>query len=506
MRRRLPTRNEVVAEQCRRSLRRFIREAWPEADPAPYQHNWHIDAIADHLEAVTRGDIKRLLICVPPGHAKSLLVSVLWPAWVWIGNPAWRYMASSHSDRLVMRDSVRCRSLLDTRWYQESFRPAWKWKDDQNTKGRWENTQKGFRISHSVGTGTGDRGDAILVDDPLEAINAYSEPARRAVIEWWTQTMPTRLNDRKRGAIVIIQQRLHEDDLAGHVIREGGYDELRLPSRFEVASRARTSIGWEDPRQAEGELLFPEKFPKEVIDSDEKTMGDVGFPGQHQQRPSPAEGGMFKLGWWRFWRRANEPEIPQSFDRVLWRDTPVEWFRERTVVVPDHFDEELLSWDCAFRKTADTDFVCGGHWGRLGADKYLLDDLFWERASFVQTCAAIAKQAGAAPHAHAKLVEAKANGDAVIDLLKTTISGLIGVEPEGGKEARAAATSPQVQAGNVLIPLHAPWRDRYVAEHAAFPRGSHDDACDMQSQALTRWIRKAIPYGGQPENLPRRRV
>ena len=184
-------------EGARRYFKEFIRCAWPYVEPArSFIANWHTDAMAEHLQAMSQGQITRLLITVPPGHAKSLTVSVLWPAWQWLQNPRWRAICTAYDLDLATRDSVRCRALLASDWYQETFRPAWKFAGDQNEKGWFENDQKGFRMALGVGgKGTGFRGDCLIIDDPLNAKKQHSEAALNEVVFWYDQVMYSRLND-----------------------------------------------------------------------------------------------------------------------------------------------------------------------------------------------------------------------------------------------------------------------------------------------------------------------
>jgi predicted phage terminase large subunit-like protein len=520
----VPVPDELAADH----LRDFARAAWPYLEPTtPLRWGWALDAICEHLEAVSRGWIRDLIINVPPGMAKSLTATVFWPAWEWIDHPERRWVFAAHSMGLALRDAVKCRTLIESTWYQSHFtRGAWLLSDDQNAKSYYANTKTGFRMCTSPDARTtGHRGDRIVIDDPIDArIAVYSKAERDAVLAWWDNTMSNRLNDQETGARVIIMQRLHEDDLSGHLIRKGGWTHLRLPMEFEPATRCVTYVRkpdppspapakstsevvlegvaqvlageepaaappapalgppetfWQDPRTAPGELLFPERFPRHRVE-EEKKGGSARYAGQYQQRPMPAEGGLFKRSWWRYWRFAHEDPIPALEDR--------------TVVLPDHFDDVTGSWDCAFKKTSDSDKVAGGTWGRLGASKFLLE-LFWERASFTDTVREVRAQADRRPEYLEILIEDKANGPAVINVLYQEVSRLIAVDPEGGKEARAAATSPEVEAGNVYLPLHAPWRDAYVEEHAAFPRGSKDDAVDQQSQFLIRVKTRAKPAG-----------
>lgn len=452
----LPSLDQIKAEQARRNLGEFIRQSWHVVEPSTdLIWNWHIDAIAMHLEAVTDGRIRRLLINIPPGHMKSLLVDVFWPAWVWINRPEWRALFSSYSGDLAIRDSVRCRDLIRSEWYQKSFRPAWTMSGDQNVKSYFKNDRQGFRFSLSVGSqATGWRGDCVVVDDPLNVKDQWSEPARLEAIRWWDKTMSSRLNDPRKGARVIIMQRLHEEDLAGHVLEKGGYVHLCLPTEFESERRCKTPIGWEDPRVDDGELLFPELFTRAVLEEAKRDLGSTDYAGQHQQRPAPAEGGIIKRAWLRY------------YDRL-----------------PPRFDQVIQSWDMAFKESKDGSFVVGTVWGQVGADCYLVD-LVREHLDFPATIAAVRAMSVRHPTALAKLVEDRANGPAVIQTLKREIPGLIAVEPDGSKEGRAASTAPLWEAGNVHLPRNAPWLEPYVAEIVNFPNAAKDDQMDSTSQAL----------------------
>ncbi len=483
-----PTRavNLARAEKARRSFHEFVRQAWPIIEPAtPFCDNWHIGAICEHLEAVTRGEIQRLLINVPPGHAKSILVSVLWPAWIWTFNPAWRGLFASYAYDLAERDSVRCRTLIRSDWYR-GFMEAGGWKivDDQDRKGYFVNSASGFRFSTSIeAQATGWRGDAVVVDDPLSAKEAPSLAKRKEAIHWWDLVMSSRLNDMERGARVIIMQRLHEEDLSGHVLEQGGYEHLRMPSEFEAENRAltfRTSGGervelWRDPRTTEGELLFPARFPKSVLDQARKDLGSSGYAGQHDQRPTPERGGMFQRPWWRFWRRGGSLS-PERCPRPRGC-----WEGPATVLPP--LDKTIISLDAAFKATDSSDFVVFQVWGAKQADRFLLTQVR-ARMSFSETLATFRRLAGEWPTACRKLVEDKANGSAIVNTLQHEFSGIIAINPEGGKEARAAAVQPAIESGNVYLPEGVPWLDQFIGEFSTFPRGRNDDQVDALTQAL----------------------
>jgi predicted phage terminase large subunit-like protein len=395
---------------------------------------------------------------MPPRHMKSLAVCVFWPCWEWIRHPERRWLFASYSSVLAIRDSVRCRRLMESPWYRSRWGDRFVLTSDQNEKSRFENDKTGCRIALGVGgAATGEGGDRVVVDDPHNVREAESDTIRQGTLDWWDRVMSTRLNDPKKSAMVIVMQRLHENDLAGHVLQQGGYEELKLAAEYEGSQQV-TSIGWKDPRTEPGELLWPERFGREETEALKRTLGSYAAAGQLQQRPSPAEGGILKRHWWKFYREA-----------------------------PRQFSEVIQSWDCAFKDTRTSDFVVGQVWGRKGADKYLLDQVRG-RMDCPATIQAVKRLTEKWPQAKAKLVEDKANGPAVIATLKHEIAGLIAVNPQGGKEVRANAVSPQIEAGNVYLPdpTIAPWIGGFIDECAAFPNGAYDDQVDAMSQALVR--------------------
>lgn len=835
---------DLDAELARRSFAEFVKQAWPIVEPAAALI-WgpHMDALCDHLQAVAEGRIHNLLINIPPGHSKSLVVAVLWPAWIWARRPEWRGLFSSYAGDLAIRDSVKCRALVEDEWYRGSFMRGWELSSDQNVKSYFQNTRMGFRAALSVGgkttgfrgdcihgasrvsteigdvrverlvemnplpkvwafdhstgearlrrveafrvlpsrktmrvatkagrvlqcthdhrifnsdqgtyvsagglspgvhlpvlrgplvpperprdpvprvlgggprvpgvssalpaggrgacqgdqagrqaapqllenvcvqagdnerrgakcrspdagdvsvrrvrgrlPGEGARGEAqaaevllggvrgedaqiesaghdlpdlrddlpatfdapglllkvvrehgsldqdagsrefalqdghqlrrvvppdaaahprqgrpqvrglrcgggtraagwrtdpdhaagaphqrrpvheradepdlplqgvppippqvgqdavsvvepegegrdtvydlqvegdhnffaegilvhncVVVDDPLNAVDAHSKASRDAAIRWFDQAMGNRLNDLRKGVRVVIMQRLHQEDLSGHLLEAGGWEHLCLPSEFEPARRCSTGIGWKDWREKPGELLFPQLFPAEVVSAEKRRLGALGFAGQHQQRPSPAEGNLFRRSWWRRWHRVGE-FVPEGVESRL---------------LPEKFDDMLISVDCAFKDTSTSDFVAMGVWGRSGPDRFLVDQVR-DRMGFSETVKALLGLIGKHPRARARLIEDKANGSAVVDVLRRRVPGMIAVNPEGGKESRAAAVSPEVESGNVFIPLHADWVSDFVEEHAAFPTGANDDQVDQTTQALLRFSR-----------------
>lgn len=266
---RLPTLIELDQEIARRSLSEFCKMAWHVLEPAtPIKWGWALDAMCEHLEAVHNGQIKRLLMNVPPGMMKSLLTGVFFPAWEWGagGNPSLRYLTTAHKEDLAIRDNLKCRRLISSDWYQERW--SVELCGDQNAKKKFENTATGFRESMAFRSLTGSRGDRIIIDDPLSVDDAFSEAALSAAEQTFLEAVPSRVNNQD-SAIIVIMQRLHERDTAGIILsRQLGYEHLMLPMRFEPERRCATCIGFTDPRTEDGELLFPERFDAAVISWD----------------------------------------------------------------------------------------------------------------------------------------------------------------------------------------------------------------------------------------------
>jgi predicted phage terminase large subunit-like protein len=470
-------------EKARRSLYEFVRQAWPVLEPeTPLVEGMHVRAVCDHLQAVAEGRIRNLIVNIPPGHAKSLLTAVFWPAWRWIDHPEARWLFSSYREPLATRDSVKCRRLIESPWYQERWGGRYQLSDDQNQKSRFENTRTGYRVVVPMSAGTGERGDYVVVDDPHSVDQAESDTERRSAIEWWSGSMATRLNDLATGHKIVIMQRLHEADLTGDLLAKGGYDWLCLPEEFEPERRCITSIGWTDPRRQSGELLWPDKVSQADLERLKVELGYYRYAAQYQQRPAPAEGGLLKRCWWRYWCPAHShlPPVSVRMPDGEVRNIPA-------VPLPDRLDQVVQSWDLAFKDLATSDYVVGQVWAAVGADRFLLDQRR-ERMDMPRTVEAIRAMSEKWPRGTAKLVEDRANGPAVIASLQHEIAGLIGVNPEGGKIARAAAVSPQIEAGNVYLPHPAitPWVEGLVEECTSFPHAAHDDQVDALTQALNR--------------------
>lgn len=460
------------------SLAEYTRRAWPLIEPATtYIPGRHIDAMSEHLEALFRGEIKDLLINVPPRHFKSGLVSVLFPTWCWIKAPSMRFITTAYAQSLATRDSAKSRDIIESEWYRREFGIKWRMADDQNAKARYKNTEQGERIATSVGgSGTGEGADILIFDDPHNALEIRSEAARKEVIDYWDQVMASRGNDPKTFRRIIVMQRLHENDLSGHVLASGGeYVHLCLPAEYEGNDKP-NRVGWRDWRNKPGELLWPERFGAPELAKLKINLGSNGSAGQLQQRPAPADGDIVKDNWWRFYK-----------------------------TLPEGLTSWCQSWDLSFDATDHSSYVVGQIWACKGADRYLIHQ-FRDRVKFTGQLKAVQNMTESYPKVDVKLVEKKANGAALIDTLKGKIAGIIAVEPHGSKVARAEAVSPQIESGNVYLPDKemCPWVDLFLHEWKVFPNGTNDDQVDACSQALQRLKKPILQTDCLPVSLTAR--
>lgn len=489
-----------IKRECEGSLAAFVRHAWHVIEPAQdYVHGWHIDAIADHLEAVSNGDITRLLINVPPGAMKSTLVSVLWPAWEWgpRGESHRRIIGTSYSQALAIRDATRMRRLVTSQWYR-SLWPDVVLTADQNAKLKFETTRTGFREAAPAGSLTGSRGDRLLLDDPHSVESANSDAMRQTTTEWFLEAVPTRLVNPKSSAIVVIMQRLHEADVSGIILEKGlDYEHLMIPMEYETGRHCVTSIGWEDPRTYEGELMFPARFPAEVVERDKAVMGPFAIAGQFQQRPEPRGGGILKRDYWRIW------------DCEAQRENDV---KAGTFPV---FEFVIASFDGAFTEKQENDFSALTVWGvwasRSGHPQVILCDAWQKRLTLhgsdpsPQRIGESAKDYelrkqdswGVVEHIantcrknriDKLLIESKATGITVAQEMRR----LYAREPwtvqliDPGrldKVARAYSIQHLFADGMIWRP-DTDWAQMVEDNCASFPRGAHDDLVDTTTMAL----------------------
>jgi predicted phage terminase large subunit-like protein len=467
-------------EIYRRSFREFVPDAFEALEGGDlwadrvrlglvtpkFVPGWHIDVIAEHLQAVSEGHIRRLLINVPPGTMKSVLACVLWPAWMWMREPKLRFLFSSYSEEFTKRDARKTKMLIKGEWFQARF-PHVKIAAVPDTQMEQHTTAGGERHGASTNSGvTGKHVHGIVEDDPLKLQDAMKSGARNEAWNYHTQALGFRLLP-EGGWRVVVMQRLHEDDVSGRILERMGEDgdsyvHLCLPMEYEAKRRCVTHISpthaFEDPRTQEGELLWPQRMNAEFVAEKKgpNGLGAYGYAGQAQQRPAPVEGGIIKRDWLRFYR-----ELPKTLTK---------WWQ---------------SWDLIFDGDAKGSFCVGQVWAQDGANRYLV----WqrrEREDFVATLNGFVRMTNAYPQARRKKIEKKANGAALISMLKGKIPGIVPVNPHTGKEARLMAVSPYFEAGNIWLPdiSIAGWVEEYVEELVTFPNSTYDDQVDATSQAL----------------------
>lgn len=456
-------------ELAERSLSEFIKQAWHVLEPGtPYVHGWHIEACAEHLEAITNGDIKRLLINIPPGTMKSMMTSVFWPAWEWgpkgLSNKI--IIGASHEQGLAIRDNRKMRQLIESEWYQARW-PIILIKD-QNAKLNFQNDKGGFRQACAIKSMTGVRGHTVIWDDPHSVEGATSEVERETAIRVFNETLPSRLISPIESAIVIIMQRLHENDVSGHILaNDFEYTHLCLPMEFEPKRKCITSIGFEDPRTEEGELLFPERFPLEVVERDKKVMGSYATAGQFQQSPAPRGGGMFKDEWWMYYDVL--PEMKRSF----------------------------VVGDTAMKAKEQHDYSVFMHWGEgVNGNAYLIDMLRgkWEAPELEQAFVAFYNKCkhNSSLKLQKAIIEDKASGTGLIQSIKRKYKiPIVGIQRNReDKIQRAMAVIPYIESGYVFLQRGAHFLNDLLAECRLFPNGKYDDQIDVISDALDEIFNK----------------
>lgn len=501
----LATFRAVRAERARRSLAEFVKQSWPIIEPTtPLIWNWHLDVVCEHVRALFQDRLAKqnLLLNVPPGSMKSTIVSVCLPAWIWIQpesqhpklGPSWRGLFAAGNTDVAMRDSLKCRDILDSDWYRSLFAQTWGFTRDQNAKGHYKNTATGFRRAMTAGQRiTGSRGDALLIDDPNDAAEVYSKPSRDQIIRWYRDAFANRLTDLRTGKRLLIMQRLHDDDLAGWLLKNEPdlwevviiRQEYERPTKKDPDYNRVTSIGWSDPRTEPGVLFFPQRFDAVTLAAERLRLGSMGWSGQHQQRVAPAEGGILKMRYWRYWVPQLHPLGGQLDD-----------YGHVIATLPGTFERTIDSWDFSFgSKTSDASYVVGQTWSRKGSRAFLRRQ-YRKRCGFPEMVAAC-RVLNDWSHAEAIYVEKKANGPAVLDTLSGEIPGMVAVEVDKDKVARAHGSLPRLEAGNYHLPhptldeafyeredgTRANWVDEFREECRDFPNAGTDDQVDAFTQA-----------------------
>lgn len=491
----------IQKRQCELSLGEYIKQAWHVVEPGqPYVHGWHIDFICAHLEAITDGVqfedgtfYNRLLVNVPPGTMKSLIINVFWPSWEWgpRNMPHMRYVCAAHSQELALRDSVKMRRLVKSEWYQERWGDRVQLMSDQDAKGKFENSATGSRQATAFEGITGYRGDRVIIDDPHSVDGANSDAKRNTVTQLFKEAVTSRLNNPDRSAIVVVMQRLHEEDVSGVILsNDMGYDHIMLPMRYDPTRAAPTKLGYADVREEEGELLFPDRFPLDVVERDERAMGPYATAGQYQQQPEPRGGGIIKDHWWQLWEKGEYP--------------PIEFV--------------VASLDTAYTTKAENDYSALTIWGvfsgvgegratrsvdrygrtvelnttyqseTLGAVPKVMLMYAWQKKLELHELAEQVAQTCARMRVDRLLIENKAAGHSVAQEIRRLFGNEDFVvqmyDPKTlDKTARLYSIQHIFAEGMVYAP-DKDWAEQVIRQCSVFPKGKNDDLVDTVSMSL----------------------
>ena len=451
----MKTINEIEKEIYNNSLNYFIERSFYIINQGQkFINNWHIGAISEALNEVYNGNIKRLLINMPPRYLKSVCVSVAFPAWILGKDPTKRIIVASYSEKLAIKHSTDCRLILESSWYKRVFNNTILSRT-QNQKYKFSTTQNGYRFATSVGgTLTGEGGDILIIDDPHNPQNVLSEKQRDKVLKWYDNTFSSRLNDKKNGAIIVVMQRLHENDLSGHLLEKGGWVHLNLPAIFEEETII--NIGNFNKIIKKGELLFEKREGKEEIERIKKDMGEYVFNCQYQQKPMTENSGIFSKKW-------------------------LQYYNENI-----NFENIYLSFDTAIKAGINNDPSVCTIWGKYKNNYYLID-LYREWLEYPdlkrKSIQLINKW-----QPRAILIEDKASGQSLIQDLKKELSyNVIPIKVVKDKITRFASITPIFEAERIFIKDKTNWLFDLEYELLTFPNSQHDDQVDSISQFLN-WI------------------
>lgn len=507
---------KTLAEQAdgyRRDFFSFVKAAWPLLVPSPFVDTWHIRSICEHYEALVHREIYRLLVTLPPGFAKSSIVSVFGPAWAWLVRPEERILSASHADDLATRDTRRSRALMQTEWFRSLLGPdPWDFTTDENRLTLYSNNRNGYRLRTHVTGGTGWRGTLLQLDDPHNAEELQSATQLAAAWRWWGETFMHRLDDTvdERGVVAVIGQRIGPGDLIGNLLESDAdgtrWTHLCLPVEYEskhpyVSPAKRTlpsgRVVQADVRTEEGELLAPRfmdsaRLADKTFDTPRST-----YVAQYQQRPAPIEGFLLKRHLWRYYPAADSFYGTERFDT------------QRAALLLPEFRLIVHSWDTSVKDRASSDFVSGQVWGvpkARPADRWLLR-LVHARLGLNATIDAMLELAAWGEEIWSDVrtyhvVEAQANGADAIREIRSRIQGVIPVDAKGSKLQRATAASPALDGRNLVVPGYpAPEGDTYdprtpaavqafIEELSGFEGrpGEHDDQVDAWSM-MVNWTR-----------------
>lgn len=468
----------LEAELCRRSLFEFIKKTWSIVEPkVEFVSNWHIEEICGVLEAITRGDITRCIVNVPPGTMKSLLILVFWPAWEWANDPTLRYLTASYASSRTIDANIKVRNIVQSEWYQKHFDV--KLTSDQNAKELFRTSEKGERLATSVdGEGTGIHPDRIIIDDPISADAGQSDEKRKGANDWFDQTISTR-GITRRVRLLLVMQRLHQQDLTGHILGKmyaipGLWKHVCFPMEYEVSREPSDSEpkGFTpdplDRRTEEGELLWPTLFPREVVNQLKLDLGPHNAAGQLQQRPTARGGGLFKRAW----------------------------FEVVDVLPKGKTTLECRGWDTGATEGAG-DPTCGVLLAEVDGVVYVRDMVMDQLGpSGSDELILNTAKADGRYVAQREEKEPGASGKNVISAHAKMLRGYDyeGITVSKDKVTRARPFRSQCEARNVKL-VRGPWNNTYLQALEDFPTGTMDHPVDASSCAYNAMVEDKTVVG-----------
>lgn len=458
--------SQVRADAARRSFRTFMAGFYKVLEPhTNYKENILTAAICEHLEAVSKGQIKRLLISAPPQHGKSKIASVAWTLWDWLDNSHRKFLNVSFKMSLAESFSEDAAKVFKSDWYQQNFAIPRNLTLVKDTIEYFENSAGGSRRSTAFesATGFGVAGGVLVVDDPHPV--SVSDEVRQQQLDQFNRGLSNRAG--ATGSIVILGQRVHTNDLIGSLMNNEEYEHVCLPNEYDPKRSKVTVIGWKDPRTEENELLWPEVFDERRT-KEAKRYGLTHYEGQYNQSPVRKGGNIFDRSNFRSYTAET---LPQRKDRHA----------------------TVITLDCSFNDTKKSDYVVCQCWTRAGANFYLLDQIR-KQANFPDTVKLFLAMCNSHPEARGKYIEQGANGFAIIETLKNRISGIIPIKTgNASKVSRYEAVAPLIEAQNVYLPKHAEWLEEFLLEAESVPASRHDDQMDAMAMALHQ-LEGCIPF------------
>jgi hypothetical protein len=470
------------------SLAEFVRQAWHVIEPTtPLVWSWHMDAISLHLEALLAGRLSNIYFGVPPGSTKSIIVNVMFIAWAWIDQPSLRFLCAANDAGLSTRDSLSCRDLIQSDWYQQRWGDRFQLKVDQNVKQKFNNDKRGFRESRMVnGPIVGRKGDILILDDPHDPDEVESQTQRESVIHWHDKAYFNRVNNFKCARRIYIGQRTHSADLFAKLLADGTCEGVILPEEFVLEKRCHTSIGWEDPRTKPGEWLRPERFGPAEKAQVLRRLGSFGYAAQHQQDPVLAEGNLFKADWFRYYTRQ---QTGFDVDGKFYHQDECFWFAtvDPAGGTSSHADYTVIG---IFAVTPKNHLL----WVHADRSRTPIEEIVPHIQATVEGWPLVYIAIEGAFLQHRLVVEPARKVKGLPPIRQVLPTGKAGERGKGNKYLRAVPAIIAMEAGSIWLKknnkgVKAAWLEFVEPELLQFTGqdGDHDDCADVLSYAVHEW-------------------